>query len=250
MKNLILLIFTTEDLAAVPQAVQRLKSMAIDRLWIMHNPHLGLPYPATATALDEEIALCEHAKASAIARENFTDATNYRDQGNALRVKRDLEIKNAYKGLPKSQLDRVYAGAFGSITAKSTGIPNILIEAIGDPLSPDQAFQYLHQQTGQWVDQFPHGEYGIAWIRALPEPANSPTRSQLAPRVSVKPLVDPNGEAPIIATKDSPREVLESIPFFKLRQVAVAAAIDFDGKTKKHELIDGILSKQHALVPA
>lgn len=171
MKNLILLIFTEADLKAVPEAAARLKTMGIERLWILHNPHLGMPYPATAKALDEEITINTTGMNTMAARQNFTDAAKYRDAANDLRVKRDLEIKNAYKGIPQADIEKAYDAAFAPISQESTGIPNILREAVADPLSADQVFQYLHGQTAAWVDQFPHGEYAIFWIRALPEPA-------------------------------------------------------------------------------
>lgn len=237
MKNLILLIFTQADVESIPQAVTRLRTMGIERLWIVHNPHLGLPYPASAKTLDDEIALCERDKALSIARENFDDAAKHRNAANGLRVKRDLEIKNGYKALTVEQLQRVYTETFAAISQESTGIPNILMEATPDPLSPDQVFQYLHSQTAQWVDQFPHGEYAIAWIRAVAEEADGTVAQRIGSIMEWK-----NEKA-----QESDESRLQRTRFFTLRKMAIDEGIDAAGKTKP-EIIAAILAaRQPAL---
>lgn len=240
MNNLILLIFTPEDMAFIPEAVTRLKGMGIDRLWVMHNPHLGLPYPETAKALDQEIAAVEREKATAIARENFESAKDYRNQGNDLRVKRDLEIKNAYKAIPEAQIQAVYERAFSAINAESTGIPAILMEAIADPLSPDQAFQYLHGQTSQWTDQFPHGEYVIAWIRALPDPQITVQKFiDTTVGVITEPASPPADEAD--EDQSAERKRLLNLEYAHLKIEAQKAGVKAWGK-KKDVLVEEIIT--------
>jgi hypothetical protein len=231
MKNLILLIFTPEDLAFLPEAVKRLRAMAIEFLWIMHTPQLGLPYPDSAKALDAEIQSCEKDKQRASMADNFDDAAKFRDQANGLRVKRELEIKNAYKALSAAQILAVYDETFAGLTEETTGIPNIIREALPDPIAPDAALAYLGGLGTNWYDQFPQGEYAVCWVRALPESTLKATFEKAAP-------VGDYTTGTVI-TNEKVR--LSRLPFFTLKKEAAEAGVETGGK-QKPKIIDEILA--------
>jgi len=262
MKNVILLIFTPDDLAFLPEAVKRLRAMALDYLWILHTPQLGLPYPASAAALDQEIESCERDKQRASLSDNFDDAAKYRDQANGLRVKRELEIKNAYKAIPHEQILAVYDRTFAPLNEETTGIPNIIREALPDPISADGALSYLASRGTDWFDQFPHGEYAILWIRALPElavihPAGS--FGELAAKESarlshdvaravgdfvgaVPPVADRSTENVLLSNR-AERDRLMTIPYTDLKSAADEAGVSW-GRKKREVIVDEILAAQ------
>jgi hypothetical protein len=225
MKNLILLVFTPADLEALPKAVKSLKALPVESLWVIHSPQLGLPYPQTAKEIDAEIELCERDKRRAALAENFDDAKKYKSQIDALKVRRDVEIRAGFKAFTSSQLQEIYDTAFASLTPESTGIKNILREATADPLTPDQAFAYLESQVrlNAWVDQFPHGEYSVSWIRALPEPE----------------ILATSQEPPDLSTADG----LAAMPFFALQKMAREAGVENATGLKKPDLIAALLAK-------
>ena len=252
MKNIILLIFTPEDLAFLPEAVKRLRAMAVEFLWILHTPQLGLPYPASAAALDKEIESCERDKQRASLAENFDDAAKYRDQGSELRVKRELEIKNAYKLLPHAHILEVYDRTFAELNEETTGIPNIVREALPDPIGAAGALAYLASRGTDWYDQFPHGEYAVVWVRALPEDPVLHLPQIAGPRVmdimesAKKPFPHNAGDTVAILHLESPkpneeRDRLLKLPYFSLKKEATDAGVDTVGK-KKEVLVDEILA--------
>lgn len=244
MKNVILLIFTPDDLAFLPEAIKRLRAMAIEFLWVLHTPQLGLPYPASARALDDEIESTERDKQRASMAENFDDAAKYRDQANALRVKRELEIKNAYTSIPAAQILAIYDKTFADLNEDNTGIPNIVREALPDPIGPDAALGYLAGRGTDWYDQFPHGEYAILWVRALPE-------LQVQTRLVVQPKpADANQEHAILHIKpeastieedSQERSRLNKLPYFTLKKEAVDAGVETAGR-KKTDIIEDLLT--------
>jgi hypothetical protein len=252
MKNVILLIFTPEDLAFLPEAVQRLRAMAIEFLWVLHTPQLGLPYPASAAALDKEIEDCERDKQRAALAENFDDATKYRDQASGLRVRRELEIKNAYQKIPHAQILAVYDQTFAGLNEETTGIPNIVREALPDPIGADGALGYLASRGTDWYDQFPHGEYAILWIRALPELSSAVDFSKpqapdrMAPLTSGLGVPPNNAPLPVAQMQNhyasnQERNRLLHLPYFSLKKEATDAGVDTVGK-KKEVLVDEILA--------
>jgi hypothetical protein len=244
MKNIILLIFTPEDLAFLPEAVKRLRTMAVEFLWVLHTPQLGLPYPASAAALDKEIESCERDKQRASLAENFDDAAKYRDQGSELRVKRELEIKNAYKLLPHAHILEVYDRTFAELNEETTGIPNIVREALPDPIGADGALAYLASRGTDWYDQFPHGEYAVVWVRALPELVHTHLVVQPKP-------ADPTIGHAVLTTRLSPTEVIQmenterdrllKLPYFSLKKEAADAGVETTGK-KKDVIVDEIMA--------
>ena len=243
VKNIILLVFTSEDLAFLPEAVTRLRALGTQFLWVLHTPQLGLPYPPSASTLDKEIADCERDKQRAALAENFDDATKYRDQASGLRVKRELEIKNAYQQIPHAQILAIYDQTFAGLNEETTGIPNIVREALPDPIGADGALGYLASRGADWYDQFPHGEYCICWVRALPEPSEVTAAFTSGPRVMDmtnhldKPFPHNAGEA----TNEKERERLLHLPYFSLKKEATDAGVDTVGK-KKEVLVDEILA--------
>lgn len=233
---MILLIFTPEDLAFLPEAIKRLRAMAVEYLWVLHAPQLGLPYPPSAKVIDDELVAVARDKQRAIMAENFDDAGKYRNQENDLKVKRELEIKNAYKAIPANDILAIYDRTFAELNEGTTGIPNIVREALPDPIAPDQALSYLAGRGTDWYDQFPHGNYALFWIRALPESTFSKTFQKAAPAGDYT-----QGTVASLTTPDNELDRLANLPWDKLRTEAKAAGVATYGK-KREQIAKEILA--------
>jgi hypothetical protein len=239
IQSLILLVFDDTDLAALNLAAAFAKSLAVENLWVLHNPQLGLsgsPQDAELAFRIEELGVAER---QAAARRDYTSAAQYRDQANGLEVERGLAIKQGYKSIPPTELQAAYDKAFEAITQESTGAKNILIEAIPDPLNKNQAFQFLQSQaTSNWIDQIHHGEYLVVWAGAI--------HGQLPAQVETDPTADVTDEKSditafgLIPGQEYSIEALKTMDVELVREYAKTKGVQDVHKKNKWQVIKAL----------
>lgn len=186
MNKVILLILNDEDVAAIPTAIPRLKALAPEGIWIIHNPHLGVTDEKIVQGFDKEITLLNQSIKDAIGREDYDAAKSYKTARESKEMDRLLALREGWKKAPVEKLQEAYAKFLSPFDR--TVAANILITTLRDSSDPRDTFSALHALRAQWPPQLQHGSYIVAWPSSLPN-GHSPAKPEIT--LESKPLQAP-----------------------------------------------------------
>lgn len=167
MNKIILLVLNDADAAQIPAAVEKLRKIKPEGVWVIHNPHLGVTDEKLLAGFDKEIEGLNQAMRDAVKREDFEAANAYKLKRESREVDRQLAIREGWKSVPKEKLqvayDRLLKGLDASVAQ------NILVTTLRDSCDPKDIFSVLHGLRGEWPVALSHGSYVVAWPASLPD---------------------------------------------------------------------------------
>lgn len=157
--NALVLLFTAEDLAAMPNAIAWLKTQQPERVLVLVTPNVGITGPEVTREHDAKIAGLEAEKEKAKLVENFALAQTKKEEIEAAIMARDMALRDGWQKIPEAErkviYDRVLSG-FGTE-------PVMLREAYAH----EEAFSMLNSYRIQWVRDIPFDEYTLIWPKAI-----------------------------------------------------------------------------------
>ncbi len=231
--KVIIPILSDADLAALPAAISHLKSQKAEGFWILHSPAICLSTPDGLKEIDQEIAALKSAKEAASRRDDFPAAQSYKEQIDAKILDKDALVRGAHKSLPESVRAPLYAKALE--VATKSGMPGI-VDCLPDVIEASEVFKLLDNLTARWPEQFEHGDFVMAWPRALagavPAPVAAPAEP-VAPRI-------PKPPKPVLTRAEELRESR----FGGVRSTAQKLGVFEDG-VKMDVLIERIIAKEN-----
>jgi hypothetical protein len=191
MKNVILVIFDAADVAALPLILAELAPP--ERLWIVHNPSIGIDVATAAREADGVVANLKALQKAAIAKQDFAAAIALRDQIQDATVNRDTAIKVAYERIPQPELQALHDKAISPVVAWSNQHRiNAMATCLKDEHEKNQVGALLQYLLPQWPPEIPHGEYALIFPtsgtgKAVSAQVVVPMRTLTSPPVSAPP---------------------------------------------------------------
>lgn len=228
MQSVLIPVFSDEDLQALRNCLRFLASLPdVERVLVLHGPNIGVVNADATKEIDAKIAQKDTHKRELVAVEDFEGAKRIKGEIEALRVDRDMKIRDGWKNVPEDKRAAAYAKAFAGIGTE----PVCLREAY----QPDQLFTMLQAFLPQWPSDIAHGEYAIIWPRSItqhkidqfPKPKDNPHSPQVKKT----------------AGRSEREQELKSMHHVAAIQVAKKAGIEVKGK-KVVDIISELLDKE------
>lgn len=168
MHKVILLVLTDEHAAALPKAVQALKSLKPESLWFVHSPHLGVVDEKLISEIDKEIAQWHESMLQASTRMDYEAAKTFKEGWDKRRMNREEALRVGWTKVDAVTRDKQYGALFGQFMT-DYGMPTIIttLSSVPDPQNPFGLMRELHSA---WPKPFEHGKYIITWPTALHMP--------------------------------------------------------------------------------
>lgn len=170
MKNIILLVFTQPDVEALGKAAAMIRGSGCERLWIIHNPTIGVSENDALKAFDRDIHDLDEAVTQASARRDFAAAADYQERLTRRKVDRDLARREGFKQIPPDELDRIHDRVLAPLVNPPVA-RNVQITPLSEAHDESMVGEVLVMVKQLWPKELKAGEFAVIWPRAINEPA-------------------------------------------------------------------------------
>lgn len=162
MLNVILLVQTAHDIAALPGAAASLKRANASACWLIYSPAVLADAETVNAEFDKQIAALNTAIGQASAREDFDGAKGYKEQRDGLILQKVASVKEAYKSLTPEQQQAAATKLFGPFY-ESKPAPSLKISRHGDHYETANWIEMVNSLKGAWPSTLPAGDYVVTW---------------------------------------------------------------------------------------
>lgn len=186
MLNVILLVQTAHDIAALPGAAASLKRANASACWLIYSPAVLADAETVNAEFDKQIAALNTAISQASAREDFDGAKGYKEQRDGLILQKVASVKEAYKSLTPEQQQAAATKLFGPFY-ESKPAPSLKISRHGDHYETANWIEMVNSLKGAWPSTLPAGDYVVTWPGQLAQffPESSPATAVSPPSQSI-----------------------------------------------------------------
>jgi len=202
MRNIILLVQTQPDIAALATASREIKKLNTEGVWLVFSPAVLVDTAAAAKEHDVAIRDINDAMTACAGRLDFEGAKNYKLKLDAAILDKAESVKNAYKKMTAAEQESAFQRVFGDFV-KNPPAANMKVTQHSDHYEPESWIEFLNSLKGAWFAPFTPGTFSILWPTSLPETkqvkAIAPTKLDPAP-------------APVAAAAPAPSPVIPETP--------------------------------------
>lgn len=273
MSNLILLIQSESDIAALPSAAESIVQHGYKGCWILVSPAIAVNAAEASAKYDKEINDLRAAELAAASRGDYTAASEHKLAREGKELERGTAVASAWKSVAEADRMNAIKNKLAPLMTAFPGKVNTRTQLMQDHYDPGQWVQMLNSLSGAWFKEFTPGSFSVAWPGAIPamgvkipilNPSNlgitsldkaTPSVMNIKPPVpeaAVKAFREEKAKAaaksPLVAATnpDDRRKQLVSLPFFTRKSVAGKLGIDVKGKGTD-QIVDEILAKEFAV---
>ncbi len=257
MSNVILLIQSLEDAAALPTAIPGLRSFAPDAIWVIHSPAVLVDLSASNAQTDKDMIAIQQAIKDCIGREDYTGAEAYKQQRHALTLQKATAATEGYKTMTPEQQEAATTRVFGAFW-EAKPAPKMCLTMHPQHHETVDWIEMVNSLKGAWKGETPHGKFLIGWPGQFVErtPANAAAVEALKqePKINVaittSPPIERKPRKPPTGYMGHSRfKQLCSTGIDALGQMALGYKIDPNGKNRmslahaiaKHEEANSLL---------
>ena len=199
MKNIILLVQTQPDIAALATASREIKKLNTEGVWLVFSPAVLVDTAAAAKEHDVAIRDINDAMKQCADRLDFEGAKNYKLKLDAAILDKAESVKNAYKKMTAAEQESAFQRVFGDFV-KNPPAANMKVTQHSDHYEPESWIEFLNSLKGAWFAPFTPGTFSILWPTSLPETKSGTTVPKAEKRIA--------DEIMGIATKSMPTEAM------------------------------------------
>ena len=168
MKNIILLVQTQPDIAALATASREIKKLNTEGVWLVFSPAVLVDTAAAAKEHDVAIRDINDAMTACAGRLDFEGAKNYKLKLDAAILDKAESVKNAYKKMTAAEQESAFQRVFGDFV-KNPPAANMKVTQHSDHYEPESWIEFLNSLKGAWFAPFTPGTFSILWPTSLPE---------------------------------------------------------------------------------
>lgn len=168
MKNIILLVQTQPDIAALATASREIKKLNTEGVWLVFSPAVLVDTAAAAKEHDVAIRDINDAMTACAGRLDFEGAKNYKLKLDAAILDKAESVKNAYKKMTAAEQESAFQRVFGDFV-KNPPAANMKVTQHSDHYEPESWIEFLNSLKGAWFQPFTPGTFSILWPTSLPE---------------------------------------------------------------------------------
>ena len=201
MKNIILLVQTQPDIAALATASREIKKLNTEGVWLVFSPAVLVDTAAAAKEHDVAIRDINEAMKACADRLDFEGAKNYKLKLDAAILDKAESVKNAYKKMTAAEQESAFQRVFGDFV-KNPPAANMKVTQHSDHYEPESWIEFLNSLKGAWFAPFTPGTFSILWPTSLPE-TKSGTVVPKAEKAVVPTKLDP-APKPVVAVAPAP----------------------------------------------
>ena len=201
MKNIILLVQTQPDIAALATASREIKKLNTEGVWLVFSPAVLVDTAAAAKEHDVAIRDINEAMKACADRLDFEGAKNYKLKLDAAILDKAESVKNAYKKMTAAEQESAFQRVFGDFV-KNPPAANMKVTQHSDHYEPESWIEFLNSLKGAWFAPFTPGTFSILWPTSLPE-TKSGTVVPKAEKAVAPTKLDP-APKPVVAAAPAP----------------------------------------------
>jgi len=234
--NLILLVQSLEDAAALPAAIPGLRSFAPDAIWVIHSPAVLVDLSASNAQTDKDMIAIQQAIKDCIGREDYTGAEAYKQQRHALTLQKATAATEGYKTMTPEQQEAATTRVFGAFW-EAKPAPKMCLTMHPQHHETVDWIEMVNSLKGAWKGETPHGKFLIGWpgqfvvgqgsVNPVTFTGQNIVPAPVAPPVERKPRKPPTGYMGHSRFKQ-----LCSTGIDALGQMALGYKIDPNGKNR------------------
>lgn len=264
MSNLILLIQSESDIAALPSAAESIVQHGYKGCWILVSPAIAVNAAEASAKYDKEINDLRAAELAAASRGDYTAASEHKLAREGKELERGTAVASAWKSVAEADRMNAIKNKLAPLMTAFPGKVNTRTQLMQDHYDPGQWVQMLNSLSGAWFKEFTPGSFSVAWPSAIPalaQPAKIPiigmdvgfkgdvTVTSTVPEAAVKDFRAEKTKAatksPLVAAtnSDERKKQLLGLRFFGLCGTAKKLGIDPKGK-RGPQIIEEILAKE------
>jgi len=160
--NIILLVQTPEDAAALVPAAAGIKALSPTALWLVHSPAVLVDLGTSNAQTEQQIAAIQQAIKDCIGREDYTGAEQYKQQRHALTLQKATAATEGYKTMTPQQVEEATTRVFGEFW-KAQPAPKMGLTMHSQHHEKGDWIEMLNSMKGRWAAEMKHGEFIVAW---------------------------------------------------------------------------------------
>ena len=183
MKNIILLVQTQPDIAALATASREIKKLNTEGVWLVFSPAVLVDTAAAAKEHDVAIRDINEAMKACADRLDFEGAKNYKLKLDAAILDKAESVKNAYKKMTAAEQESAFQRVFGDFV-KIPPAANMKVTQHSDHYEPESWIEFLNSLKGAWFAPFTPGTFSILWPTSLPETKSGTVVPKAEKRIS------------------------------------------------------------------
>ena len=168
MRNILLLVQTQADIAALATASREIKKLNTEGCWLVFSPAVLVDTAAAAKEHDVAIRDINDAMKQCADRLDFEGAKNYKLKLDAAILDKAESVKNAYKKMTAAEQESAFQRVFGDFV-KNPPAANMKVTQHSDQYEPESWIEFLNSLKGAWFAPFTPGTFSILWPTSLPE---------------------------------------------------------------------------------
>jgi len=168
MRNIILLVQTQPDIAALATASREIKKLNTEGVWLVFSPAVLVDTAAAAKEHDVAIRDINDAMTACAGRLDFAGAGQYKLKLDAAILDKAESVKNAYKKMTAAEQESAFQRVFGDFV-KNPPAANMKVTQHSDHYEPESWIEFLNSLKGAWFAPFTPGTFSILWPTSLPE---------------------------------------------------------------------------------
>lgn len=259
MSNLILLIQSEADVAAIPTAAQSIISHGYKGCWILVSPAIAVNAAEASAKYDKEIADLRTAERAAAERGDYTAASEHKLAREGKELERGTAVASSWKAVNEADRMTAIKNKLAPLMAAFPGKLNTKTQVLQDHYDPGQWVAMLNSLSGAWFKEFTPGSFSVAWPGAIPAmgvkipivqgtQAEPDEKGSLGKqRGSAQPAQKPDKTPLVAATNpDERKKQLTGMPFFSRKGIAGKLGIEVKGKSTE-QIVEEILAKEFAV---
>lgn len=160
--NVILLVQTPEDAAALKDCAAGLARLTPEALWLVHSPAVLVDLGAANAEIDKNIAAVQAQIEICKNREDFTGCENYKQQRNALILQKAAAATEGYKTMTPEQQQAATTRVFGEFWAAKPA-PKMHLTMHTQHHETKDWIGMMNSMVGNWPAEMVHGQFIVAW---------------------------------------------------------------------------------------
>jgi hypothetical protein len=162
MTNLILLVQSPDDTAALVPAIAGLKALSPAALWLVHSPAILVDLGASNAQMEQQIVAINQAIKDCIGREDYTGAEQYKQQRHALTLQKATAATEGYKTMSPEAVQAATERVFGTFWEAKVA-PKMQITMHTQHHETRDWIEMLNSMKGRWPAEMIHGGFIVAW---------------------------------------------------------------------------------------
>ncbi len=170
MKQILLIVQSPSDVAALAVATAEIKKLGTEGVWLVFSPSILTDTATASRQHDVAIRDIQESMKDCATRLDFKGADSYKEKLDAALLEKDESIKTAYTRMTKEEQDAAYARIFKGFTDNQPA-KNIKVTQLSAHYESDNWIDLLASLKSTWFAPFATGSFSLAWPTSFPSTA-------------------------------------------------------------------------------